>query len=69
MEPDFWLVELLLEPLWRLVFWAVLLPPILVIVTPWALLSSFFGVPTYWLNVYTRYAAVVRWWGGLLRYA
>lgn len=68
MEPDLWILEALGEPLVRLLFWVVLLPPVLVIVTPGVLTASFFDDQAYWLNVYARYARVIRWWRGLLRY-
>ncbi|MGV3723824.1 MAG: hypothetical protein ACO1SX_23240 [Actinomycetota bacterium] len=68
MDLDLWILEAFGEPLVRFLFWVALLPPVLVIATPGVLTASFFGEQRYWLNVYVRYAAVIRWWRGLLRY-
>lgn len=61
------LLEILLEPFVLLLCWVVLLPVLLLLLTPPVLIASLIGPGSYGCRVRGRYAAVIQWWGGLLQ--
>lgn len=57
------LFELFFEPLVWLVFYVLLLPVSLVLMTPFILIRAPFGPCNYAANVKNGYADVLAWWG------
>lgn len=57
------MIESLLELFFAVLWWVVLFPVVWLLVTPYILVTSFFGDLPYWRSVKEKYRKVTKVWG------